>query len=188
MSSWKRQYLSFNEELFSIIAIEDFKAECELQILDKNAKLTHAGQIYADLFYLEEGLVYCTNFTDGRTLWFEREHNFFTCAQSFVYETRSNKEITCLEPSRIYRLPKSQLRTLCKEYLKWAAWWIHLLEHEYVKLQFFQEEFLHKSAADRYNLLLDMVPDLSARIPLKNIASFLGISQVSLSRIRAGKQ
>ena len=188
MPNWKKKYLSFDQKVFSIHDIEDFKAKCTFETLAKGEQLTNAGEIYTDLFYLEEGLVCCTTFTDGRTLWFEKGHHFFTCAQSFVYQTRSNKEITCLEPCSIYRLPKSQLRALCDADPTWAKWWIHLLEHEYVKLQFFQEEFLHKSAADRYNLLLEMVPNLSSRIPLKNIASFLGISQVSLSRIRAGKQ
>ncbi|MGD8427396.1 MAG: Crp/Fnr family transcriptional regulator [Balneolaceae bacterium] len=188
MSDWKKRYLSSDQELFSIIDINDFKSECEKQNFKKNENLTSAGHIYTDLFYLEKGLVCCINFQDKRTLWFEMEKNFFTCAQSFIYGTRSGKEIKCLEAGRVYRLDKSRLRALCEGSAKWSKWWIRLLEHEYVKLQFFQEELLHKSAADRYHLLLEMMPDLSSRIPLKNIASFLGISQVSLSRIRAGKQ
>jgi len=188
MSNWKKSYFYFNQELFSIIDSEEFKLKCELLTFEKNEKIVSAGEIHTDMFYLEEGLVCCTDFSDNRTLWFEKEHGFFTCAQSFVYEIRSNKEIKCLEPCRAYRLGKKTLRKLCESDPTWSHWWIQLLEHQYVRLQFFQEEFIHKSAAERYHLLTQMMPNLSSRIPLKNIASFLGISQVSLSRIRSGKQ
>jgi len=188
MSNWKKSYLSFDDELFSILDIDDFKAQCDLLTYDKNEKIAVAGEIHSNFYYLEKGLVCCTDFSENRTLWFENEHGFFTCAQSFVYESRSTKEIKCLEPCRVYRLEKTTLRKLCDNHKKWSRWWIQLLEHQYVRLQFFQEEFLPKSAAERYHLLVEMMPDLTSRIPLKNIASFLGISQVSLSRIRSGKQ
>ncbi|MEQ8881167.1 MAG: hypothetical protein RLQ12_16100 [Cyclobacteriaceae bacterium] len=44
------------------------------------------------------------------------------------------------------------------------------------------------SAAERYKLLEKQYPGISNRIPLKHIASYLGTTQVSLSRIRAGVQ
>ena len=43
------------------------------------------------------------------------------------------------------------------------------------------------SAKERYNLLLTIFPDITQRVNLGHIASFLGISQETLSRIRAKK-
>jgi len=44
------------------------------------------------------------------------------------------------------------------------------------------------SASERYHLLIEQEPEILQKVPLRHIASYLGISQVSLSRIRAGIQ
>ena len=48
-----------------------------------------------------------------------------------------------------------------------------------------EHSFLHASAHERYALLLTTRPDWAARIPLRHLASYLGITDVSLSRIRS---
>jgi len=47
------------------------------------------------------------------------------------------------------------------------------------------ESLQFNSAEERYKNLIESTPDIIKRVPLKYIASFLGITQVSLSRIRS---
>ena len=48
--------------------------------------------------------------------------------------------------------------------------------------------FMLKSATEKYEAIQNIKPDLLQRVSLKDISSFLGVSQVSISRIRANKQ
>ena len=93
-----------------------------------------------------------------------------------------------MEDSTVYSLSRNKLQAHCQEDLAWANWWISLLEDEYLKLQYIHQSLMYKRAAERYRELINAIPDIENRVSLKHIASFLGISQVSLSRIRAGKQ
>ncbi|MCW9705730.1 Crp/Fnr family transcriptional regulator [Fodinibius salsisoli] len=151
-------------------------------------KIVNNREICHNLFYLAEGLVRCSNFSDDRTLWFEIEHNFFTIPNSFINQSPSYQELTCLEDSILYTISRKKLRRLCRSDIDWANWWAQLLEKEYLKLEYIYQTLIYKSAPNRYQELIRAIPDIENRVPLKYIASFLGISQVSLSRIRAGKQ
>ena len=151
-------------------------------------KLVSNRQVCRKLYYLESGLVRCSNFADRRTLWFEVKHSFFTVPDSFIHQSPSAQELSCVEESIIYALPHAKLQAHCQKNLEWANWWSDVLEQEYLKLQYIYRSLLYKSASERYRELIYAIPDIELRVPLKHIASFLGISQVSLSRIRAGKQ
>ncbi|MEL7833525.1 hypothetical protein [Fodinibius sp. Rm-B-1B1-1] len=166
----------------------EVKQEFDLLECRSGQKLVHNRATCRNLFYLKKGLVRCSNFVDDRTLWFEVEHNFFTVPNSFINESPSHQELTCLEKSIIYKLSRKKLRHLCQSDINWANWWAQLLEKEYLKLEYIYQALLYKSASERYYELIRAIPDIENRLPLKHIASFLGISQVSLSRIRAGKQ
>jgi CRP-like cAMP-binding protein len=60
-----------------------------------------------------------------------------------------------------------------------------IIEQAYVHAVNRMEAIQFHAAEERYAQLLEDKPDLVKRIPLKHIASYLGITQVSLSRIRA---
>lgn len=167
---------------------DQVKQEFSRRECSAGEKLVNSREICSTLFYLETGLVRCSNFTDERTLWFEIEHNFFTIPNSFINQSPSHQELTCLEDSILYTLNREKLRKLRYSDINWANWWGQVLEKEYLKLEYISQTLIYKSASDRYRELIKGIPDIENRVPLKYIASFLGISQVSLSRIRAGKQ
>ncbi len=71
---------------------------------------------------------------------------------------------------------------------RWALWGVKFMEAEYLKLESIYQSLFYEDATERYHKLISVRPDVVTRIPLKYIASFLGVSQVTLSRIRAGNQ
>jgi len=72
--------------------------------------------------------------------------------------------------------------------INWYVWYGLFLENITQRLYYYYQSLLVKDASQRYNELIELHPEILQRIPLGHIASYLGISQVSLSRIRAGKQ
>ena len=62
-----------------------------------------------------------------------------------------------------------------------------MYEQQLAYLDAFYKGYLFMTAKERYDLLLSVFPDVTQRVNLGHIASFLGISQETLSRIRAKK-
>ena len=74
---------------------------------------------------------------------------------------------------------------LFEEDIDIANWGRKLAELEFLRAEEKLIPLLFTTASERYRVLLERTPDLLQRIPLECLASYLGITPVSLSRIRA---
>lgn len=92
-----------------------------------------------------------------------------------------------LEDSVLYKINLTSLAELFKTDLEICNWARQLIEKEFVRTEHHLISVLSLSAAERYAQLQKEKPDMLQRIPLRHIASYLGISSEHLSRIRAGK-
>ena len=81
-------------------------------------------------------------------------------------------------------LPSPALQALYREDIHLANWGRHLAEQEFLRTEERLIPQLFTTAAERYAALLRHQPALLQRIPLEHLASYLGITPVSLSRIR----
>ena len=153
-----------------------------------NYQLLPPGHTCRFLFFLEKGLIRCHTFEDDRTLWYEFEGSFFTSYASFASQRPTTDCLTLLEPSVVYALHYDHLNQLYQQSHAWANWGRAFIEHWYLSIENLYQSLLYKNASERYETLLALRPDITQRVPLHHIASFLGMSPVSLSRIRAGKQ
>ena len=92
--------------------------------------------------------------------------------------------IEAITPARVWQLPWPAWQAACSD---WPAW--QALEHRTLaallddKMRR-EQQFLQRSATQRYEDLCTQRPDWLARIPLRHLASYLGITDVALSRIR----
>ena len=92
--------------------------------------------------------------------------------------------VVCLEPSVTMELDFDVLYAATKEDLEMASAMVdHLLNFSYKKERR-EREFLTESAEERYRMLLDRSPELFDKVTQKDIARYLGITPVALSRIR----
>lgn len=96
--------------------------------------------------------------------------------------------IKCAEPTRLIALRDDDLDVLRNSSHRWAMWYGAFLEDVINRLNRYYNNLLEKDATKRYFALIEAYPEKLQRIPLGHVASYLGISQVSLSRIRAGTQ
>jgi len=119
------------------------------------------------------------------TFWFGSEGSSIYSLQSYADGKKSYENLELLEDCKLYLIPIQKLRDLYQSNIQIANWGRVFAEQELKKaeLLFLSRQF--RSATDRYLDLLKNKPDLIRRVQLGHIASYLGISQVTLSRIRA---
>ena len=145
------------------------------------------GYIEKDMFLVEQGLVraYSDAAEKQVTFWFGMSGDYVISAQSFINNRPGYESIDVLEDSVLYKANAEALIALFEKDIELANWGRKLAENEFLKLEemFISRQF--KTATQVYIELLERIPSFPNRVPLKHIASYLGISQVSLSRIRA---
>lgn len=111
------------------------------------------------------------------------ENSFFADEISLNSGEASPIEITALEKSSVFRISKSNIEKLKQTPMGNLLFMIGA-ENDYVIKQKQHLDFLTKSAEERYVELMKNRPELIKRIHQKHIASYLGITTQSLSRIR----
>ncbi len=117
------------------------------------------------------------------TSWVIFEGIFFTEIISLKSERQTNMSLEAIEPSHVMSIEKSKLNELCSKLPSFETYlrltWEENLYH-LVQMKLLQQ---FSSAKDRYELLIKD-KRLSQRIPQKYLASILGITPYSLSRLR----
>ncbi|NER12853.1 cyclic nucleotide-binding domain-containing protein [Leptobacterium flavescens] len=140
--------------------------------------------------FLEEGLVRAYSYHEEKeiTFWFGLEGDVVFPYRTYLQDEISYETVECLEDCLIYRLPHKVLKELFLENIEWATWGRKFAEKQMVFLEERFIDYQFQSGAGRYEKLLQERPELFNRIKLQHLASYLRMSQVSLSRIRAGIQ
>lgn len=154
---------------------------------DKDALITRAGDVERSLYYLSEGIVrffYYNPTTDKETtvdILFAEQ--FFMSYVSFVKREPSLFSIQALKEVTAYKIGREHLEHLIEkqEYLQIKA---DILEHLLIEKMQREAQFLLQSPEEIYRNLLEKDPKLIQNIPLKYIASYIGITPQALSRIR----
>lgn len=166
------------------LAIHDIVCET---YLPRGYQLMHAGKTERSLFFIKKGIVraYAPNDHNGTTFWFGQEGDIILSMRSFVNNIPGYESIELIENCTLYEVRSESLQALFNTNIHIANRGRKLAERELIKAE--ERLIVHqfKTAMERYKELMDYKPDLLLRVPLRHIASYLGITQVSLSRIRA---
>lgn len=153
----------------------------------KNDCIEFPGSTAQKIYFLRSGLVYSQT-AAGKINWYEFEGQSFADIESIFFHQPCTHYIRCAEDSEVVWTTKRNLMQLVTTNHRWALWYASFLEEIIRRLHSYYQGLLVQDASQRYRELIALHPGILQRIPLGHIASYLGISQVSLSRIRAGKQ
>ncbi len=155
--------------------------------LKKNEILQQIGQTCKTIYFVKKGVARIFYFKDGNdiTEHFALEGNLIARVESLFTATPSTKAIQVLEDADILAIDANKLFKLYDTHPDIERLFRLVFEAEHVNTVKRLESLQFHAAKERYQALMDH-KDLINRIPLKHIASYLGITQVSLSRIRAG--
>lgn len=153
----------------------------------KNFCLMKADKIVPYVYFIKKGIVraYASTPENDITFWFGSEGETVISMKSYVEDKPGYENIELLESCELYQLETENLRKLFNEDIHIANWGRKFAERELIKTEELIISRQFKTALDRYTDLMREKPNLLKRVQLGHIASYLGITQVSLSRIRA---
>jgi CRP-like cAMP-binding protein len=158
----------------------------EFKQISRGDHLYKQGDICRHLYYIKNGIARTYYFSEkGKeiTLWFSIENTFITASDSFFLESPTRNYCEALEDMSVYLITYANLESVLSD--KDGAHVAFFIMYQVArKLSEVAETVRTKSARERYKFLLTKYPSLIQRVPLGQLASFLGISQETLSRIR----
>jgi CRP-like cAMP-binding protein len=153
---------------------------------ERNAYVQQPGNSCRTVYFIMQGAARVFYYKDGIDI---TEHFAFggqviVRAESLFTGKPTPKGIQVLEDTEMASVNAANLFALYDVHHDIERLFRLIFEREYVAALRRVESFQFRSATERYLELLNET-ELVAKIPLKHIASYLGITQVSLSRIRA---
>ena len=151
--------------------------------------LLREGQVSQHVLFIQLGMVKVCSFNEDREfiLRFFPENMFVAVFNSFIDQTPSHFQIKALEDGIALMLHRDKMEELCSSnheietfFRKWAQWVASQLVSRLGTM-------LENDAAKRYKIFVENNHELMQRISLGDLSSYLGITQASLSKIRAKK-
>lgn len=157
--------------------------------LRKGHLLLKNGEICKYCYLIEKGIARVYYLKDGRevTAWFSAENGIVSAIDSLFTGVPSEYNIEILEDATVWALQYDQLEPIFEQYPVVERLARLLVTHNYLLLDERMKLFAFCTAEERYSRLLEQMPDIFKRVNLRYIASYLGITQEHLSRIRNKK-
>lgn len=157
--------------------------------VSKKQLILKEGQTAHRMHFVEQGCLRGYYLKGGEEInsWFMKEGDFVISIVSFYTQTPSEEIIETLEDCVLWSISYQRLHQLYLQYPEFNRVGRLLTEHYYVLSEQRTQNLRKKTADERYRQLVTSFPDISNRVPLKFIASYLGISFETLSRLRAKK-
>lgn len=158
-------------------------------VFSKGQTLININERCDSMFFIVKGLVRGYYLDDGKdvTNWFAQESEFATCFYSFITKTSSFEILETLEDCELIQIPHSSLQNLYTKFPETERIGRIITETYYIKLEERILNIQFKTAKERYQKLVLSKSSIYQRASLGQIASYLGITQETLSRIRAEK-
>jgi CRP-like cAMP-binding protein len=181
------QFEIFKEYKFLNLCIRQ-RILSKLQLLQfaKNDYILKKGDICNGIFFIEKGC--CRTYLEygGKeiTTSFRVEKNIISSAYSYLTQMPSDEYIQALEDTTCYFFSHESIHSLLNEYIEFNLFVRKLYESLLLNEINLLNLSRTMSALERYEHFMEDTPQILQRVPLKYLASFLGMSQETLSRMR----
>jgi len=157
--------------------------------LSKKAYLLKAGHVCRSICFIKQGLLRCFYIKEDQEVcsWFMMEGDVITSVESFFYQKESYESIQAIEDCEVFCIEHAQLEHIYRHFPEFNFISRVLLQKYYTLSEQRLYSLRMQRSQERYQYLLQHYPELILRVPAKYLASYLGISEETLSRIRSRK-
>ena len=155
--------------------------------LHKDAYFSEAGKIPRHVGFILEGVVrfcYYNNKGQDITQYFIEENSFVSDQQRFEAQVVSSEYIQAVTDCKLLTFSKKDWDEIGNTIVGWDAITGLIMKNCLLKTIERRSPLVSEDATTRYLSFIEHFPGLVNRIPLSHIASYLGITQQSFSRIR----
>jgi len=155
--------------------------------LSKGDFLITEGKISRQIAYIQSGIFrsfYHSSESEEVTYCFTFQNTLITAYSSWITQQPTSENIQALTDMELILISYDNLSKLETTNPNWIKFFKHIAEHEYINLEKRIFMLQRESAEKRYQNLLQNHPEYLYQIPLHYLASYLGVTQRHLSRIR----
>ncbi|RQO31700.1 Crp/Fnr family transcriptional regulator [Taibaiella sp. KBW10] len=173
--------------VFTTEEITEILSLFEIRKVQKHDFFIREGERCREIAFITSGLFrsyYVSDTGTETTYCFRFEQEFLAAYSSFITGKGSLENMQALSAASLYVIQKSAIDTYLSEKPNWIRFLKIIAEQQYIELEQRVFQLQKDSALKRYRALLDHQPEYIRDIPLQHLASYLGITQRHLSRIR----
>ncbi len=157
------------------------------EVFSKNDQILEVGKTCKRLYFIAKGTIRTFYYQKGKdiTNWIYPENSVITSWHSYILRKPASEYIEVIEEdTKVYSLTYDQWQELYQQYPELERFGRVLLEEQMALIDDFYKGYYFMTAKEKYELLLGFFPNVTLIANLGHVASMLGISQETLSRIR----
>lgn len=176
------QFGNLNKQQIDLI-----KSKAVFKEIRKDEYYQEAGKVPREVIFLTEGIMrvcYYNNKGEEVTKYFIDENNFLADINSYNQGIPSTEYVQAVTNCKYFVLSKSAMQELSMTIIEWDRIIAKITTKGLAEKVNRISPMMAEDAKERYRKFLFNFPTLANRIPLSYLASYLGITQSSLSRIR----
>ena len=169
--------------------ISEWKENIRVIELKKGTQLVKEGNYTDKLFFIYKGSAKAYHLKDGKLItdWFAFNNEFICAITGYFLKKPSEHYIELTENSVLLEFKREKLNRLSKKHHDFERFSRIITTRIMLQLQQRVVYLQFATAKERYEFLLKQFPEIELSISLGDIASYIGITQETLSRIRAKK-
>ena len=187
MHSLLKRYIQIN----IVVAPDQLEHIAKLfkpKIVKRNTVLLAAGDVCRELYFVNKGCIrtyYISQEGKERTRYLAFDGIIGTALSSFITNDPSFEFVDALEDSELLCISRTSFYQLVDEIPEWADFYRKLLEFAYSYQNKRIENLVTLTAKQRYDDILKHHPEYIQRLPNHILASYLDMSQETLSRLKS---
>lgn len=179
-----RQIYPISDETVQLLS--SYTRQCQFP---KKYQLIKEGMYCKVAYFIERGMTRSYWLVDGKevTTSFSGQGDIVFSMDELYYNKLSEEFVETIEEIEAYEISLSNLSQLLRTNIELSNWGRIIHQNEYRRLHLCHRELLTLSARERYELMKMRFPQVCEQANLGYIASYLGVTLPTLSRIRSNK-
>lgn len=171
----------------SDVAREALQKLVTVERVKKNHYFLKQDQYCNKICFIEKGMVRKFHYVDGKekTTWIHTENDTFTSLQSYGQQIPSQEFLQACEDTIAISITRENSYKLI-EFPEIALFTNAMMQNEFVNIDKHTRELNSRDARGKYEYLRTIAPELIKRAKQTHIASILGVTPETLSRVRKG--